>query len=101
VFLLCSFWLVDVFTHQGRLAEAEALLERLIGLSNDVGLFAEETDAATGESLGNFPQAFTHMALITTCAHVTAAREGRIPPPDVAHDFAASALARLIAEGRA
>jgi GH15 family glucan-1,4-alpha-glucosidase len=101
VFLLCSFWLVDVLTHQGRLPEAEALLERLIGLSNDVGLFAEETDAATGESLGNFPQAFTHMALITSCAHVTAAREGRIPSPDVAHDFAASALARLVAEGRA
>ncbi len=100
VFLLCSFWLVDVLTHQGRLAEAEELLERLIGLSNDLGLFAEETDAATGEALGNFPQAFTHMALITTCAHVTAAREGRIPPPDVAHDFAASAIDRLIAEGR-
>jgi GH15 family glucan-1,4-alpha-glucosidase len=101
VFLLCSFWLVDVLTHQGRLHEAEELLERLIGLSNDVGLFAEETDAATGEALGNFPQAFTHMALITSCAHVTAAREGRIPAPSVAHDFAASAVARLIAEGRA
>jgi GH15 family glucan-1,4-alpha-glucosidase len=95
VFLLCSFWLVDVLTHQGRLHEAEELLERLIGLSNDVGLFAEETDAATGEALGNFPQAFTHMALITSCAHVTAAREGRIPSPSTAHDFAASALARL------
>ncbi len=101
VFLLCSFWLVDVLTHQGRLHEAEELLERLIGLSNDVGLFAEETDAATGEALGNFPQAFTHMALITSCAHVTAAREGRIPSPSIAHDFAASAVARLVAEGRA
>ncbi|MEY2424873.1 MAG: hypothetical protein QOI61_445, partial [Actinomycetota bacterium] len=95
VFLLCSFWLVDVLTHQGRLHDAEELLERLIGLSNDVGLFAEETDAATGEALGNFPQAFTHMALITSCAHVTAARAGNIPSPSTAHDFAASALARL------
>jgi GH15 family glucan-1,4-alpha-glucosidase len=100
VFLLCSFWLVDVLTHQGRMLEAEVLLERLIGLSNDVGLFAEETYASTGEALGNFPQAFTHMALITTCAHVTAAREKRIPAPGVAHDFAASAIDRLIAEGR-
>jgi len=101
VFLLCSFWLVDVMAHQGRLAEAEAMMERLLGLSNDVGLFAEETDAATGEALGNFPQAFTHMALITSCAHLTAAREGRIPHPDTAHDYAASAIARLVAEGRA
>jgi GH15 family glucan-1,4-alpha-glucosidase len=101
VFLLCSFWLVDVLTHQGRMHEAEEMLERLIGLSNDVGLFAEETDVRTGEALGNFPQAFTHMALITSCAHVTAAREKRIPPPSKAHDFAASAIARLVAEGRA
>jgi GH15 family glucan-1,4-alpha-glucosidase len=100
VFLLCSFWLVDVLTHQGRLPEAEELLERLIGLSNDVGLFAEETLASTGEALGNFPQAFTHMGLITTCANVTAAREKRIPEPGVAHDFAASAIDRLVAEGR-
>ncbi len=101
VFLLCSFWLVDVYTHQGRLHDAEELLERLIGLSNDVGLFAEETDAPTGEALGNFPQAFTHMGLIASCAHVTAAREGRLPKPGTAHDFAASALDRLVAEGRA
>lgn len=101
VFLLCSFWLVDVLTHQGRLEEAETMLDKLLGLSNDLGLFAEESDAATGEALGNFPQAFTHMAMITTCAHVTAAREGRIPSPDVAHDYAATALGRLVVEGRA
>jgi GH15 family glucan-1,4-alpha-glucosidase len=46
------------------LPEAEELLERLIGLSNDLGLFAEETYASTGEALGNFPQAFTHVGLI-------------------------------------
>ena len=100
VFLLCSFWLVDVLAHRGKLTEAEALLERLLGLSNDVGLFAEEADALTGEALGNFPQAFTHMALVTSAAHVTAAREGRLPSPDVAHDFAASAQSRLLADGR-
>ncbi len=101
VFLLCSFWLIDVLTHQNHLDESEAMLERLIGLSNDLGLFAEETDAPTGEALGNFPQAFTHMGLITSCAHVTAAREGRVPAPSAAHDYAASALARLVVEGRA
>ena len=56
---------------------------------------------STGEALGNFPQAFTHMALITTCAHVTAAREGRIPSPDAAHDFAASAIDRCWRKGAA
>ncbi|MEY2469588.1 MAG: hypothetical protein QOF21_2286 [Actinomycetota bacterium] len=101
VFLLCSFWLVDVLTHQGQVHEAEELTERLLGLSNDVGLFAEETDAATGEALGNFPQAFTHMALITSCSHLSAAREGRLPAPGVTHDYAGSALARLVADGRA
>jgi GH15 family glucan-1,4-alpha-glucosidase len=100
VFLLCSFWLLDVLAHQGRVEEAEELLERLIGLSNDLGLFAEEADAATGEALGNFPQAFTHMGLITSCAHVTAAREKRLPLASTAHDYAATALTRLVVEGR-
>ena len=65
-----------------------------LGLSNDVGLFAEETDAATGEALGNFPQAFTHMALITSCAHLGAAARAT-PAPGVTHDYAGSAVARL------
>jgi GH15 family glucan-1,4-alpha-glucosidase len=95
-FLLCSFWLLDCFTHAGRLDEADALLERLLGLANDVGLFAEEADVATGEALGNFPQAFTHMALVTSCAHLSAARRGRIPAAG-AHDYAELALDRLLA----
>jgi GH15 family glucan-1,4-alpha-glucosidase len=94
-FLLCSFWLVDCLTHAGRVDEAEALLERLISYANDVGLFAEELDAMTGEALGNFPQAFSHMALVTSCAHLTAARQGLIP--DGAHDYAELALDRLLA----
>jgi len=93
-FLLCSFWLVDCLTHAGQLDEAEALLGRLIGYANDVGLFAEEVDPATGEALGNFPQAFSHMALVTSCAHLTAARAGLIP--DGAHDYAELALDRLL-----
>ena len=94
-FLLCSFWLVDCLTHAGRLDEAEALLERLMGLANDVGLFAEEVDVATGEQLGNFPQAFSHMALVLSAAHLSAARRGEIP--DGAHDYAELALERLLA----
>jgi GH15 family glucan-1,4-alpha-glucosidase len=95
-FLLCSFWLLDCLTHSGRLDEADALLERLLGLANDVGLFAEEVDPANGEALGNFPQAFTHMALVTSCAHLSAARRGQLPPPDEAHDYAELALDRLL-----
>lgn len=95
-FLLCSFWLLDCLTHAGRLDEAEALLERLLGLANDVGLFAEEVDPRTGEALGNFPQAFSHMALVGSCAHLTAARQGRIP--EGAHDYAELALDRLLAD---
>ncbi len=98
-FLLCSFWLLDCLTHAGRLAEADALLERLLGLANDVGLFAEEVDPATREPLGNFPQAFTHMALVQSCAHLSAARQGLLPP-DGAHDYAELALDRLLAAVR-
>jgi GH15 family glucan-1,4-alpha-glucosidase len=95
-FLLCSFWLVDVLTFAGRLEEAEAVLERLLGLANDVGLYAEEVDPATGEHLGNTPQAFTHMALVTSCAHLSAARRGELPVDGQPHDFAEVALDRLL-----
>ena len=95
-FLLCSFWLVDCLTHAGRLDEAEALLERLLTMANDVGLFAEEIDPASGEALGNFPQAFTHMALVTSCAHLSAAKRGLLPSPGEAHDYAELALERLL-----
>jgi GH15 family glucan-1,4-alpha-glucosidase len=63
-FLACSFWLVEVYVLQGRRAEAEALFARLAGLCNDVGLLAEEADPRGGALLGNFPQAFSHAALI-------------------------------------
>ena len=65
-FLPCSFWLADSYLLTGRRAEGEALFERLLALSNDVGLFAEEYDPKAKRMLGNFPQALTHMALVNT-----------------------------------
>ncbi|MFI7174812.1 glycoside hydrolase family 15 protein [Streptomyces spororaveus] len=63
-FLLCSYWLVDALALTGQLDEARALFERLLSLRNDVGLLAEEYDAASGRQLGNFPQAFSMLGLI-------------------------------------
>ncbi|MEU3607359.1 glycoside hydrolase family 15 protein [Streptomyces sp. NPDC035033] len=65
-FLVCSFWLADALRTTGREAEARELFERLVELTNDVGLLAEEYDPATGRQLGNFPQAFSHIGLVGT-----------------------------------
>ena len=67
-FLACSFWLVDAFMMQGRVAEAKSLFERLLALANDVGLLAEEYDPRARRQVGNFPQAFSHLALISSAA---------------------------------
>jgi GH15 family glucan-1,4-alpha-glucosidase len=86
VFLPCSFWLADNYALQGRLDEARALFERLLGLCNDVGLLAEEYEPTHRRLLGNFPQAFTHTALISTALLLQdAARaeaEEAAPAPD-------------------
>jgi GH15 family glucan-1,4-alpha-glucosidase len=63
-FLACSFWLVSAYAHAGRLDEAHALMWRLLGLVNDVGLLAEEYDPVRERMVGNFPQAFSHLALV-------------------------------------
>jgi GH15 family glucan-1,4-alpha-glucosidase len=70
-FLPCSFWLADNLVLQGRIAEADALFRRLVGLGNDVGLLAEEYDPRAGRQLGNFPQAFSHVALVNTAFNLT------------------------------
>jgi GH15 family glucan-1,4-alpha-glucosidase len=64
VFLPCSFWLVDALAMSGQVDDARALFERLLGLRNNVGLLAEEYDVDRGRLVGNFPQAFTHLALV-------------------------------------
>ena len=73
-FTVCSFWMVDCLTRLGKLREAEGLLNQLTKRSNHLGLYSEEIDPKTGEALGNFPQAYTHMGLITASVHLEEAR---------------------------
>ena len=72
-FLACSFWLVTALALDGRLDEARELFERLLGLTNDLGLLSEEYDVGRQRQVGNFPQAFSHLALINAAATITAA----------------------------
>ena len=73
-FLACSFWLVDALVLCGRRDEARALFERLAGLANDVGLLAEMYDPVSRRQVGNFPQAFSHVALVNSALNVSRAR---------------------------
>ena len=73
-FLACSFWLADALHGIGRHDEATELFERLIALTNDVGLLAEEYDPIAGRQVGNTPQAFSHLALINAARHLSGAR---------------------------
>jgi alpha,alpha-trehalase len=74
-FLICSFWLVSALCEIGEIARARALCERLLTFASPLGLYAEEIDAHSGRHLGNFPQAFTHLALINAVLHVIRADE--------------------------
>ena len=74
-FLICSFWLVSALVEIGELHRARQLCERLLSMASPLDLFAEEVDAATGRHLGNFPQAFTHLALITAVMYVIRAED--------------------------
>jgi GH15 family glucan-1,4-alpha-glucosidase len=76
-FLACSFWMVDTYILQGRIDEARSLFEHLLSLRNDVGLLAEEYDAKEQRQLGNFPQAFSHLALVISAHNLNAGIETR------------------------
>ena len=69
-FLICSFWLVSALAIVGELQRARDLMERLLRIASPLGLYAEEFDAPTGRHLGNFPQAFSHLALIEAAARI-------------------------------
>jgi GH15 family glucan-1,4-alpha-glucosidase len=73
-FVICSFWLVSCLAKAGELQRAEELFDRLVGCANDLGLLAEEIDTASGEQLGNFPQAFSHIGLIIAASAIDQAR---------------------------
>ena len=81
VFLPCSFWLADALALQGNFEEARELFERLLDLRSDVGLLAEEYDPVAGRQLGNFPQAFTHLALVNTALVLGEGRSMKQPLP--------------------
>src|SRR3982750_661786 len=85
VFLPCSFWLGDCPELLGRHDEAHALFERLLALTNDLGLIAEEYDPAEQRLLGNFPQAFTHPALVNTPFHLPPPPPAAPPPRERRH----------------
>ena len=69
-FLICSFWLVSALAVVGEEARARDLMERLLRIGSPLGLFAEEFDTTTGHHLGNFPQAFSHLALIEAAGRI-------------------------------
>ena len=79
-FLACSFWLVGALALNGRIDEARALYERLLGLRNDLGLLSEEYDVVRRRQVGNFPQAFSHLAIINAATMLNVAEQGDAHP---------------------
>ena len=71
-FAICTFWLVSALSEIGEQGRAKALCERMLALASPLGLYGEEIDADSGRHLGNYPQAFTHLALINAVQHVIA-----------------------------
>jgi GH15 family glucan-1,4-alpha-glucosidase len=85
-FSMCTFWLAEALARAGRLEDARLTFEKMLGYANHLGLYAEEI-GLTGEALGNFPQAFTHLALISAAVNISRALDGKSrgvhsgPPP--------------------
>ncbi|MGO3931166.1 glycoside hydrolase family 15 protein [Rhodopseudomonas pseudopalustris] len=79
-FLACSLWLADAFLLSGEVDKAKALFDRVVGVANDLGLFAEEYDPDARRQTGNFPQALTHIALINTAQNLTAVQKAKDKP---------------------
>jgi GH15 family glucan-1,4-alpha-glucosidase len=95
-FLLCSFWLADCLIHLGRLDEAEELMRTIGRAANSLGLFSEEYDPGSGEQLGNFPQAFTHIGCVNTVMNLLRAKGMDKPVRAAPTSPGMGVLARLI-----
>jgi hypothetical protein len=93
-FLACSFWLADCLSMLGRDHDARRLLERLIGLRNDLGLLSEEYDPVAGRLVGNFPQAFSHVSLVNSASKIAGQEK-----PSAQHMMTGLAQ-RVVARGR-
>ena len=87
-FTICSFWLVSALVEIGEVERASKLCERLLGYASPLELYAEDIDSHSGRHLGNFPQAFTHLALINAVMHVIRAESGPAPAPTTAQPSA-------------
>jgi GH15 family glucan-1,4-alpha-glucosidase len=81
-FVVCSFWLVDALVEAGRVEEARSLFERVADFAGPLGLLAEELDAETGRQLGNFPQAFSQIGILTSALSLTEHAEIDVAPPE-------------------
>ena len=96
-FTICSFWLVSALVEVGELDRGRTLCEKLLSYASPLQLYAEELDPQSGRHLGNFPQAFTHLALINAVIHVIRAEQGVVAQEDFTMP-AFSRMRRLAAE---